>query len=94
VTTESSASDADAVTDRAEDAPPIAPVRIVSGDPTDDELAATHAVIAAILAEQEALGAQRAVPRVDQWRAQARAGRAPLTPGPGAWNGTRGLRGR
>jgi hypothetical protein len=76
-----------------EDAQPSTLVRIEAGSPTDDELAAAHAVISAMLAEQEVLGAQRSRPLVDQWRAQARAGRPSITPGPGAWNSTRGIRG-
>ncbi|MFP5291067.1 MAG: acyl-CoA carboxylase subunit epsilon [Actinomycetes bacterium] len=75
------------------DAPPTIVVRIVSGDPTEEELAATQAVIAAVLAEQAALGAPRKVAAVDLWRRAARAPRAVVQAGPGAWSASRGQRG-
>lgn len=77
----------------AADAAPEVLVRIVSGDPTEEELAAAHAVIAAALAEQAALGAPRTEPRVDLWRRAARAPRAAMHAGPGAWSASRGQRG-
>jgi len=58
------------------DAPPTPVVRITSGNPTEEELAATQAVLAAVLAEQATLGAPRKVAAVDLWR---RAARAPIT---------------
>ncbi len=71
-----------------------APVlRIVSGSPTDAELAAVHAVIAAALADQAAAGVPRLEPRADGWHQSARQMRGLLTPGPGAWNASRGVRG-
>jgi len=68
-------------------------VRVVTGSPTDAELAAVHAVIAATLAEQAAQGVERLEPPVNQWAARAQVMRSPLAPGPGAWNATRGMRG-
>lgn len=75
----------------ADEAAPV--VRIVRGNPTDDELAAAHAVIAAAIAEQDARGAERVDPPVDLWRRSARAPRRVLHAGPGAWMDSRGLRG-
>lgn len=75
------------------DAPPPVLVRIVSGDPTAEELAATQAVLAAVLAEQSALGAPRKIAVVDLWRRAARAPRAVVQAGPGAWSASRGQRG-
>ncbi|WAB81901.1 acyl-CoA carboxylase subunit epsilon [Microcella daejeonensis] len=72
----------------------LAPVvRIVAGSPTDEELAATQAVIAAVLAEQAAAGAARVLPPVDHWSHAARAPRAIVYPGAGAWSASRGQRG-
>jgi hypothetical protein len=71
--------------------PPV--VRIVTGSPTDDELAAVHAVIAAVLADQAAAGTPRLEPRADGWQRSARMMRQPLSPGPGAWGASRGARG-
>ena len=75
------------------DAPPTPVVRIVSGSPTEDELAATQAVIAAALAEQASLGAPRRAPSVDLWRRAARAPRTAVQAGPGAWSASRSQRG-
>lgn len=72
---------------------PAAAMRIVAGNPTDEELAAAHSVILAVLAEQAARGAERLEPPVDRWRAGARAMREPLTPGAGAWVAGSGVRG-
>ncbi len=70
-----------------------ASMRVVAGSPTDEELAAAHSVIMAVLAEQAARGAELLEPPVDRWRAGARAMRGPLSPGPGAWAATTGMRG-
>ncbi|MBX9472686.1 MAG: acyl-CoA carboxylase subunit epsilon [Chryseoglobus sp.] len=67
-------------------------VRIVNGNPTDAELAAVHAVIAAALAEQAAAGVPLLEPRIDGWSQSGRHMRGPLSPGPGAWSASRGLR--
>jgi hypothetical protein len=68
-------------------------MRIVAGNPTDDELAAAHSVIVAVLAEQAARGAELLEPPVDRWRLSARAMRGSITPGAGAWGASGGLRG-
>jgi hypothetical protein len=71
-----------------------APVlRIVSGSPTDAELAAVHAVIAAALADQAAAGVPRLEPRANGWHRSARQMRGQLSPGAGAWSASRGARG-
>lgn len=68
-------------------------VRIVNGNPTDAELAAVQAMLAAALAEQAEAGVPRLEPRADGWHQSARQLRGHLTPGPGAWTGSRGTRG-
>jgi len=72
---------------------PAATMRIVAGSPTEEELAAAHSVIMAVLAEQAARGAELLEPPIDRWRGSARAMRRSLTPGPGAWAATSGMRG-
>jgi len=68
-------------------------IRVVAGSPTEEELAATHAVIMAVLAEQAARGAERVEPPVDLWRRSGRGMRAIVAAGPGAWAASRGMRG-
>jgi hypothetical protein len=59
-------------------------LRVVAGQPTDDEAAALAVVLAAKLAARPASGpAERAA--VGGWADRARAVRVPLTRGPGAW---------
>jgi len=59
-------------------------LRVVRGQPTDEEAAALAVVLAAKLAARPAHGrAGRSA--VSGWADRARALRAPLTPGPGAW---------
>ena len=61
-------------------------LRVVAGQPTDEEAAALAVVLAAKLAARPApgrAGAEHAA--VGGWADRARAMRAPLTPGPGAW---------
>ncbi len=67
-------------------------VRIVNGSPTDAELAAVHAVIAAALADKAAAGVPLLEPRIDRWSQSGRQMRGPLSPGPGAWSASRGMR--
>lgn len=75
-------------------APDAAPtMRVVAGRPTDEELAAAHSVIVAVLAERAARGAELIEPPVDRWNLSARGLRTPLAPGPGSWAGTTGHRG-
>lgn len=68
-------------------------VRIVTGSPSDVELAATQAVIVAVLAEQAAAGVPRLDPHADNWHTSARQMRGHIAPGPGAWAASRGTRG-
>ena len=59
-------------------------LRVVAGQPTDEEAAALAVVLAAKLAARPGPGrAQRVA--VGGWADRARAMRVPLTPGPGAW---------
>ena len=59
-------------------------LRVVRGQPTAEETAAVAVVLAAKLAARPAPGrTERAA--VGGWADRARAMRAPLTPGPGAW---------
>ena len=75
------------MSDRGEHEGADAPVmRIVSGSPTDAELAAVHAVIAAALAEQASAGVPLLEPHADGWHRSARQMRGYLAPGPGAWS--------
>ena len=59
-------------------------LRVVAGRPTDEEAAALAVVLAAKLAARPAPGRAERAP-VGGWADRARAMRAPLTPGPGAW---------
>jgi Acyl-CoA carboxylase epsilon subunit len=59
-------------------------LRVVRGQPTDEEAAALTVVLAAKLDARPTRGhAARAA--AGGWADRARAMRAPLTPGPGAW---------
>ncbi len=57
-------------------------LRVVRGEPTDDEVAALVTVVAA-LAARSAAGVTE--PPRSQWRNRARNIRPPIGPGPGAW---------
>jgi hypothetical protein len=58
-----------------------APLRLVRGDATPEEVAAVMAVLSAVSA-----GAPEPAPRhTSQWSSPERALRRPLSPGPGAW---------
>jgi hypothetical protein len=59
-------------------------LRVVRGQPTDEEAAALAVVLAAKLAAPPAQGRPRRGP-AGGWADRARALRTPLTPGPGAW---------
>jgi hypothetical protein len=63
-----------------EPAPTEPRLRIVSGDPTPEEIAALTAVL---LARGDNAPAGTEAP--SQWRSRARNVRPPLTAGPGAW---------
>jgi hypothetical protein len=62
------------------DAPPPL-LRVVSGDPTDEELAALTVVVAALAQRRP----RRRVTPVGAWASYADAHRRPLQPGPGGW---------
>lgn len=72
---------------------PAAPMRVLTGNPTDAELAAVHSVIVAMLAEQAARGAELLTPPVDRWHTGTRAMRGPIFAGAGAWRASNGMRG-
>ena len=59
-------------------------LRVVAGQPTDEEAAALAVVLAAKLTARPA-PARKERAAVGGWADRARAMRAPLTPGPGAW---------
>jgi acyl-CoA carboxylase epsilon subunit len=56
--------------------------RVVRGRPTEEEIAALLVVLAAQAPTGRATGAP---PTPSEWASYARAVRAPLHPGPGAW---------
>jgi hypothetical protein len=62
-------------------------LRVVRGQPTDEEAAALAVVLAAKLAARPAPAREERA-TVGGWADRARAMRAPLTPGPGAWRRT------
>ncbi len=64
-----------------EQAPPL--LRVVTGDPTPEELAALVAVVSAMAAGAAAAGEKQA-PR-PEWSARHRGLRPPHRHGPGAW---------
>jgi acyl-CoA carboxylase epsilon subunit len=61
-------------------------LRVVQGSPTDEEGAALAVVVAAKLAARPAQRPDRRP--AGGWADRARAMRAPLAPGPGAWRRT------
>ncbi|MPZ66681.1 MAG: acyl-CoA carboxylase subunit epsilon [Pseudonocardiaceae bacterium] len=67
-------------------------VRVVRGEPSDDELAALTAVVAAAASQPEPSTSQPSTsqpsmsqPSRSAWADPAHRLRAPLRPGPGAW---------
>jgi hypothetical protein len=58
-------------------------LRVVRGEPTDEELAALTVVLAAAAAA--AAAATAPTPARDRWSDPATRFRVPLHPGPGAW---------
>lgn len=58
-------------------------LRVVSGQPTADELAAVVVVLGA--ASARARGGPAAAPLRSQWAARSRLLRTPVAAGPGAW---------
>ena len=71
---------------------PVAAIRVVTGSPTEVELAAAHSVIVAVLAEQSVRGAELLDHPVDLWKMSTRTMRSPLAPGAGAWRAAGTLR--
>jgi hypothetical protein len=63
-------------------------VRALGGAPTEEELAAVTAVLAALAARPAADQPMRPAP--DAWQRSQRAVRGPLVPGPGRWRGFAG----
>ncbi|HET7246296.1 MAG TPA: acyl-CoA carboxylase subunit epsilon [Streptosporangiaceae bacterium] len=59
-------------------------LRVVRGEPTGEEAAALAVVLAAKLAARPAQARKKRA-ATGGWADRARAMRAPLTPGPGAW---------
>ena len=59
--------------------------RVVHGNPSGEQAAALAVVLAAKLAAGPAGAGPRSRRTVGGWGDRARAVRAPLTPGPGAW---------
>jgi len=59
-------------------------LRVVRGQPTDEEAAALTVVLAAKLAARAAPAREERA-TAGGWADRARAMRTPLTPGPGAW---------
>ena len=59
-------------------------LRVVAGQPTDEEAAALAVVLAAKLAARPAQAREERA-AIGGWADRARAVRAPLTRGPGAW---------
>ena len=60
-------------------------LRVVAGQPTDEQAAALAVVLAAKLAARPDAASASARRTVGGWADRARAVRAPLTRGPGAW---------
>ena len=71
--------------------PAAADVRVVSGHPSDVEIAAVTAVLAA-LAEQRAVAVaeEAVVPPPSAWERSRRGIRKPIEGGPGRWRGFTG----
>jgi hypothetical protein len=66
-------------------------LRVVSGDPTPDELAAVTALIAAVEARAAtSAGARPTHPSGSAWTRSARAPRSTTAPGEGRWRGFSG----
>jgi hypothetical protein len=69
------------VPDENETAPDRAPLRLVRGDASPEEIAALLAVLSAASGCEEAAAPRR----TSVWASRERLVRRPLTPGPGAW---------
>ena len=64
-----------------------APIRVVHGNPTDEEIAAVVTVLAAVSAAAQSRSSndRRGDGVRGGWTARERGVRAPLRPGPGGW---------
>ncbi|UKF81402.1 acyl-CoA carboxylase subunit epsilon [Clavibacter californiensis] len=62
---------------------PVGGFRVLGGSPTEEELAAATAVIAALAAQPAAEQPARRAP--DAWQRSQRSVRGTLVPGPGRW---------
>jgi hypothetical protein len=60
-------------------------IRIIGGNPSPEEVAATTAVVGAVLEELVAQQARVDVAVPTAWSRNQRPFRAPITPGAGAW---------
>lgn len=60
-------------------------LRVVRGDPTEDELAAVVGVLAALAAHQPVAGVEEPALGTSLWSSRTRALRMPPTHGPTAW---------
>ncbi|WP_150306956.1 acyl-CoA carboxylase subunit epsilon [Planctomonas psychrotolerans] len=65
-------------------------VRVVSGNPTAEEIAAASAVLAALVAERAGARAEPIEPSPSTWQRSQRAIRGTIVPGPGRWRGFSG----
>ncbi|MBM7025582.1 acyl-CoA carboxylase subunit epsilon [Clavibacter sp. DM3] len=63
-------------------------LRVLGGAPTEEEIAAVTAVLAALAAQPAAEQPVRPAP--DAWQRSQRAVRGTLVPGPGRWRGFAG----
>lgn len=68
-----------------EKAHPEGAFRIVRGAPTEEEVAAVSAVLAAAIAEVRESGLSDADDTPSEWSRSQRPIRRPITPGPGRW---------
>ncbi|MFC0682034.1 acyl-CoA carboxylase subunit epsilon [Lysobacter korlensis] len=69
----------------AADAEPPIDLRVVAGQPTDEELAAVTAVLHLAVREHAAAPEERAVPDGRHWQRAFGMLRSPVVPGRGAW---------
>ncbi|MGO3886930.1 MAG: acyl-CoA carboxylase subunit epsilon [Mycetocola sp.] len=60
-------------------------IRITSGSPTEEEVAAVTALLSALASESDALGAHVETPVESAWTRSQRSLRSPLAQGPGRW---------
>ncbi|WP_328706907.1 acyl-CoA carboxylase subunit epsilon [Clavibacter zhangzhiyongii] len=67
---------------------PLGGLRVLGGAPTEEEIAAVTAVLAALAAQPAAEQPVRPAP--DAWQRSQRAVRGTLVPGPGRWRGFAG----